>query len=56
VLVEWTTGWTDAGVRAAAGVALGIGGAGLVCGAIGLRADAGRPEAPPALPRASARL
>jgi uncharacterized membrane protein len=56
VLVEWTTGWTDAGVRAAAGVALGIGGAGLVCGAIGLRADAGPPEAPPALPRASARL
>ena len=56
VLVEWTTGWTDAGVRAAAGVALGLGGAGLVCGAIGLRADATAPVSPPALPRASARL
>jgi uncharacterized membrane protein len=56
VLVEWTTGWTAAGVRAAAGVALGVGGAGLVCGAIGLRADAARTMTPPALPRVSARL
>jgi uncharacterized membrane protein len=56
VLIEWTTGWTDAGVRAAAGVALGIGGAGLVCGAIGMRAGASDTLSPPALPRASARL
>jgi hypothetical protein len=34
VLVEWTTGWTSAPVRALAGAALGFGGAGLVCGAL----------------------
>lgn len=56
VAVEWTTGWTSAGVRAAAGAALGLGGAGLVCAAIAYRADAGAPPAPPALPGASARL
>lgn len=56
VAIEWTTGWTTADVRAAAGAALGLGGAGLVCAAIGHRAAAGAPATPPALPRASARL
>ena len=56
VAVEWTTGWTTAGSRAAAGAALGLGGAGLVCAAIGLRAAGDAPAEPPALPRASARL
>lgn len=34
VIVEWTTGWTSAPVRALAGAGLGFGGAGLVCGAL----------------------
>ena len=55
VAVEWTTGWTAAPVRAAAGVVLGLGGAGLVCAAIAYRSAPGAP-APPPLPRASARL
>jgi hypothetical protein len=34
VIVERTTGWTSAPVRALAGAGLGFGGAGLVCGAL----------------------
>jgi uncharacterized membrane protein len=34
VAIEWTTGWTDAGLRAAAGLPLGFAGAALVCLAI----------------------
>jgi hypothetical protein len=34
VLVEWASGWTAAGVRAAAGAPLGFAGAALVCVAI----------------------
>jgi uncharacterized membrane protein len=55
VAVEWATGWTSAPARAAAGVVLGLGGAGLVCAAIGHRAATSAP-APPPRPQASARL
>lgn len=52
VLVEWITGWTDPGVRAATGAVLGFAGAGLVCAALGFRPDTSTAALPPPLPSA----
>jgi len=52
VAVEWMTGWTDPGVRAATGVLLGFGGAGLVCAAMTVRTAPVGAALPPPLPTA----
>jgi hypothetical protein len=48
--LEWITGWTDPVLRAATGVVLGFGGAGLVCAAIASRPNPVAATAPPPLP------
>jgi Predicted membrane protein (DUF2085) len=50
VVVEWTTGWTDPGLRAATGVVLGFAGAGLVCGAVSSRPERAAAALPPPVP------
>jgi uncharacterized membrane protein len=50
VVVEWITGWTDPGVRAATGAVLGFGGAGLVCASLQARPRPSTATAPPPLP------
>jgi len=52
VAVEWITGWTDPGLRAATGVVLGFGGAGLVCAAMTVRTQPAAAALPPPLPTA----
>jgi uncharacterized membrane protein len=52
VAVEWITGWTDPGLRAATGVVLGFGGAGLVCAAMTVRTQPAAAAMPPPLPTA----
>ena len=48
VVVEWTTGWTDPGLRAATGAVLGFAAAGLICASLGSRpVDAAAPLPPP---------
>jgi hypothetical protein len=51
VVVEWAAGWTDPGLRAATGAALGFGGAGLICGSLRSQPSA----LPPPLPASQAR-
>ena len=50
VVVEWITGWTDPGLRAATGALLGFAGAGLVCASLRLRPEASTAALPPPLP------
>ena len=45
VVVEWITGWTDPGLRAATGAVLGFAGAGLVCASLAVAAGANRRRA-----------
>jgi len=52
VAVEWITGWTDPGLRAATGAVLGFGGAGLVCAAMTVRTQPAAAALPPPLPTA----
>lgn len=52
VAVEWITGWTDPGVRAATGAVLGFGGAGLVCASMAIRTEPAAAALPPPLPTA----
>jgi len=52
VAVEWVTGWTDPGLRAATGAVLGFAGAGLVCASLQARPVPSAAPAPPALPTA----
>ena len=43
VVVEWITGWTDPGLRAATGALLGFAGAGLVCASLPSQPGGGPP-------------
>ena len=52
VVVEWITGWTDPGLRAATGALLGFTGASLVCASLRLRPEASAAALPPPLPTA----
>ena len=52
VVVEWITGWTDPGLRAATGALLGFAGAGLVCASLRLRPEPSAATLPPPLPSA----
>lgn len=52
VVVEWTTGWTDPGLRAATGALLGFAGAGLVCASLASRPVDAAAVLPPPLPSA----
>jgi hypothetical protein len=52
VVVEWVTGWTDPGVRAATGAVLGFAGAGLICAALDPQREASAAALPPPLPSA----
>jgi uncharacterized membrane protein len=52
VVVEWATGWTDSGLRAATGAVLGFAGAGLICGALIPRPERSAAALPPPLPSA----
>ena len=45
VVVEWITGWTDPGLRAATGAVLGFAGAGLVCASLASQPEAIRRRA-----------
>jgi hypothetical protein len=51
VALEWTTGWTSAPVRAAAGAAIGFAGAGFVCAALAQGRTHTNPEAARLRPR-----
>ena len=50
VAVEWITGWTDPGLRAATGAVLGFAGAGLVCAALTPQSARSAVALPPPLP------
>jgi uncharacterized membrane protein len=52
VVVEWITGWTDPGLRAATGAVLGFAGAGLICASLASRPAASTAALPPPLPTA----
>jgi hypothetical protein len=52
VAVEWLTGWTDPGLRAATGAVLGFAGAGLICASLAPRPAASTVALPPPLPTA----
>ena len=50
VVVEWTTGWTDPGLRAATGAILGFAGAGIVSASLASRPMGAAATLPPPLP------
>jgi Predicted membrane protein (DUF2085) len=50
VVVEWATGWTDPGLRAATGAVLGFVGAGLICGSLSPQPEPSPAPLPPPLP------
>ena len=50
VAVEWITGWTDPGLRAATGAMLGFAGAGLVCASLASQPRRSAAALPPPLP------
>ncbi len=52
VVVEWITGWTDPGLRAATGAMLGFGGAGLICASLASQSERTAAALPPPLPTA----
>jgi Predicted membrane protein (DUF2085) len=52
VVVEWITGWTDPGLRAATGAVLGFAGAGLICGSLKSQPGPSAAALPPPLPSA----
>ena len=52
VVVEWITGWTDPGLRAATGAVLGFAGAGLVCASLASQPGRAAAALPPPLPSA----
>lgn len=52
VVVEWITGWTDPGLRAATGAVLGFGGAGLICASLASQPERPAGALPPPVPSA----
>ena len=52
VVVEWISGWTDPGLRAATGAVLGFAGAGLICASLASQPEASAAALPPPLPTA----
>jgi Predicted membrane protein (DUF2085) len=52
VVVEWITGWTDPGLRAATGAVLGFAGAALICASLTSQPEPSAAALPPPLPSA----